>query len=238
MTDHSDTSSLKKRARIAGLWYLAMAIVSAFGLLYVPSRIIVRGDAAATAGNILNAEPLFRLGILSVLVGQLIFVVVALELYNLFKDVNKNQARLMVALVVAAVPVMFTVALNQIGVLIVLHRPEYLKAFTLDQLNGLAGFLLDLYGHGEIIIGFFWGLWLLPFGSLAYSSGFIPKLLGILLIVGCAGYLIVSTLYVLSPASYDTVSGLTTILMSVGEPLMMLWLVVFGVKRPEVAEGV
>jgi hypothetical protein len=90
-----------------------------------------------------------------------------------------------------------------------------------------------MYAHGEIIIGFFWGLWLLPFGYLAYKSGSIPKILGILLLLTCFGYLIDSALYVLSPNIYETVTKFTNVLMFIGEPLMLLWLVIFGMNKPK-----
>ena len=228
-----DIQTIKRQARTAGWWYLALAAVSVFGMLYIPSKLIVSGDAAATARKIMDSEFLFRLGTLSVIVGQIIFIFLALSLYNLFKRVNKNHARSLVALVITAVAAMFVITLNQVAALITVEGPSYLNSFSAEQLNALSMFFLDMYSHGGIIVGFFWGLWLLPFGYLAYRSGFIPKLLGLLLIVGCIGYVLDATLYVLSPGVYETVSKFMTILESVGEPLMMLWLVIFGARMPK-----
>jgi hypothetical protein len=147
--------------------------------------------------------------------------------------VNKNHARLLLVLVITAVAIMFVITLNQVAALITLEGPSYLNSFSAVQLNALSMFFLDMYSHGGIIIGFFWGLWLLPFGYLAYRSGFIPKALGLLLILGCIGYVLDATLYVLSPGAYESVSRFTVVLVSIGEPLMILWLVIFGARLPK-----
>jgi hypothetical protein len=237
MTIPSDYAALKRSARTAGLWYLAQAVFSAFGLMYVRSRLVVSGDAAATAANILGSEPLFRLGIGSILIGQMVFIPLALALYNLFQDVDRRQARLLVALVIASTAVMFLITLNQVSALIVLKRPPYLSAFEPNQINALAMFFLDTYGYGEILIGLFWGLWLLPFGYLALKSGFIPRVFGILLLIACVAYLVDTSVFLVSPGLYAAVKSVTTILESVGEPLMLLWLVIVGARRPRPAPG-
>lgn len=224
-------TTLKKTARIAGFLYLLMAVTSAFGLLYVQSKIIVAGNATLTAGNILASESLFRIGIMSGLIGQIIFIFLALALYHLLKVVNKTHARLMVALVVAAVPIMFINSLNQMGALIVLSAPDYLRAFSVDQLHALAMLFLNFYNQGVFIVGIFWGLWLFPFGYLVYKSGFLPKILGILLIINCFAYLIDSFTFLLIPSYHDIVSKYTVAPMSIGEFSMILWLLIRGVKE-------
>src|SRR5687768_10427261 len=97
------TDSRKRLARIAGLWYLAMVLSGPIGIVYVPSRIVVAGDAGATAKNIVAHELLLRVGILSSLVCQISFVFLVLALNRLFRGVNERQAKLMVSLVIAAV---------------------------------------------------------------------------------------------------------------------------------------
>lgn len=226
----TDGASRKKPARITGLLYLLMAVASALGLLYVPSRIIVTGNAALTASNILASESLFRIGIMSGLIGQICFIFLVLALYNLLKEVNKTHARLMVALVIAAVPIMFINSLIQMGALIVLSGADYLKAFSADQLHALAMLFINLYNYGTFIVGIFWGLWLYPFGYLVYKSRFLPKILGILLIINCFSYLVDSFTFLLIPSYHDIVSKFTVAPMSIGEFSIILWLLIRGVK--------
>src|SRR5687767_4224904 len=124
-----DMDSLRKTARVAGIFYLGMAITGVFGLMYVPSTLYVTGDANATAENIRGNEMLFRLGIVSNLACQILFIFLALQLYKLFKSVNQSQARLMVGLVLASVPVAFLNMANQSVALILLSRAEFLSVF-------------------------------------------------------------------------------------------------------------
>jgi len=223
----------KESARIAGFLYLLMAVTSAFGLLYVPSKIIVAGNAAGTANNILASESLFRIGIMSSLIGQISFIFLVLALYNLFKRVNETHARLMVALVLAAVPIMFVNTLIQLGALIVLRGADYLKAFKPDQLNALMMIFLNLYNYGIFVVGIFWGLWLFPFGLLVSKSGFIPRILGILLIISCFSYLVDSFAFLLIPSGHDIVSKFTVAPMAIGEFSIILWLLIKGVKSQQ-----
>src|SRR5437588_7726485 len=124
--------SLKKAARIAGAIYLSMVITGPFSLIYVPSKLIVRGNAATTADNILAHETMFRLSILADLVGQVIFICLAIALYRLLSGVNKIWAALMVALVLVSAAVGFVNTLNEIAVLILLRSADFL-AFLHDS---------------------------------------------------------------------------------------------------------
>jgi hypothetical protein len=229
-------SSNKKMARIAGLLYLLMGVTSAFGLLYVPSRIIIAGNSGSTANNILSSGLLFRMGIISGLISQIIFIFLVLVLYRLFQGINKAFACLMVTFVVASVPIAFLNALNQMGALIVTSGADYLKVFEPDKLNALMMIFLGLYKNGIIIVGIFWGLWLFPFGYLVYKSGFIPKILGILLIINCFSYLIDSFSFLLIPGYHDMISKFTLVPNCIGELSIILWLLIIGVKeqKPEI----
>lgn len=231
-------NSTKKTARVAGLWYLLLAISGAFGLVYVPSKIIVAGDATATVNNILASEFLFRIGIVSNLICQTSFVFLVLALYRLLKDVDKKYALLMVALVVVAVPIAFLNILNQIVPLLLLSGADYLKAFEANQLHAQAMLFLDLYNHGNSIVEIFWGLWLFPFGYLVFKSGFIPKILGVLLIIACFGYLAQSLASLLFPNHTDFVSSFTSVTGSIGEFSIILWLLIKGVKDQQPAATV
>lgn len=223
-------NSDKKNARVAGILYLIMGITGAFGLMYVPSQVIVSGDAAATARNIIDSELLYRLGIISNLICQTSFIFLVLALNRLFKEVNEKHAKLMVSLVIAAVPIAFLNELAQIAALHLLSGAEYLKAFEPDQLNALVMVFLNLHEQGTFIAGIFWGLWLFPFGYLVIKSGFIPKILGIFLIIGCFAYLADSSTALLIPRQKGIVTDILMLPLAVGEILMILWLLIKGVK--------
>ena len=172
-------NSLKKTARIAGFWYLLMAITGPIGLLYVPSKLIVPGDAAATVSKIVASEGLFRSSIVSWLIGQMIFIVLPLVLYKLLKPVNKTHALLMVIFIELAIPIAFINEVNRLAVLVLLSGADYLKAFQADQLQAQVMFFLDLHAQGIGVAQMFWGLWLFPLGYLIFKSGFLPRILGI-----------------------------------------------------------
>lgn len=224
------TNDLNKKSRIAGLLYFVFFLISIFYYFYVPAKIIVAGNTAATIKNILAQELLFRGGIAANIIGQIIFIFLALVLYQLFQEVNKNQARTMLALVIASVPIAFVVILNQVSVLILIHGTNFLKAFTPQQIQALVQFFLTSYDYGMLIIGVFWGLWLFPFGYLTYKSGFLPKILGGLLILGGVCYLIDSFTFLLTPAYHDIVTQIITVPLALGEFAMIFWLLLRGAK--------
>jgi len=219
-------NSIKKTARIAGLLYLALAVLSAFGLVYVPSMLIVPGDAAATANNIVTSESLFRLGFMSNLIAFTVNIFVALLLYKLLKPVNKSMASLMVILILIGLAIGMLNELNPFAALLLLGSADHLTAFTADQLQALASLFLDIYQPGFSIAHIFWGLWLFPLGYLVFKSGFLPKVIGVLLIIAGLGYLVDFTLFFLFPDITVTVSEFTF----VGEVLLILWLLIKGVN--------
>ena len=211
-------------ARVAGLLYLIANLFAPFTLLYLPSRFIVRGDAAATAGNITASESLFRFGItlnLFTFIGQIFLV---LALYQLLKVVDKNMASLMVIFSLAAVPIAMLNELNSLAVLLLLSGADYLNVFTTEQLRALVYFFLRLHTQGLDIAQIFWGLWLFPMGYLVYRSGFLPRILGVLLIIACFGYVIQSF------AAFLGYNVSLIFFTSWGELLLLLWLLIKGVN--------
>jgi hypothetical protein len=197
-----------------------------FGVLYVPLALIVRGDVATTANNIIASESLFRLSTVSALLTSIVYIFLVLALYQLLKPVNKNMASLMVIFVLAAVPIAMLNELNNFAVLLLLSGADYLKVFTADQLQALVMLFLDLHGSGLLIAHIFWGLWLFPMGYLVFKSGFLPRILGVLLIIGCFCYLIQSFAEFLFPDYKLNIIFFT----SWGELLLPLWLVIKGVN--------
>lgn len=224
-----DMNSTRKTARIAGFLYLLLALTGAFSILYVPSALVVFGDAAATAERIASSQLLFRAGILSGIVSHVIFVLLVLVLYHLLREISRKQAMLMVTLVVISVATGFVNTINQLGALIALSGAEFLSVFEEPELDALAYLFIRLHSHGIQIIQIFWGLWLFPFGLLVYQSRFIPKILGVLVIIAGVGYLLGTITFLILPQYQSALSTLITIL-EMGELPIILWLLIVGVK--------
>jgi hypothetical protein len=226
--------SLKRTARLAGLLGLVMGIPLPFSLFYVPSKIIVSGDAAATAKNMLDNEFLFRAGIVGHLFGATVFILLVFVLFRLFKPVNENRAKLMVALVVVQIPIVFLIETFNVSALMLL-KGDILKAADPLQYQDLSMLLVRAGRYGILVLQIFWGLWLLPYGLLVYKSGFIPRVLGVLLLVNGIGYLIESLTFLLFQRSdYEFVRQFTFVTYF-GEAAIMLWYLIKGVKNNESA---
>ena len=218
---------LKKAARIAGAIYLSMVVTGPFSLIYVPGKLIVRGNATATADNILAHETMFRLSIFGDLIGQVIFICLGVALYRLLRDVNKTWALLMLSLVLASAAVCFLNVLNDVAALILFRGGDFLVVFDKPQRDALAMFFLRLYGHGQFIAEIFWGLWLFPLGLLVYRSGFIPRFIGVWLMINCFGLLVLSFTALFFQENYNALFGYSQPVLF-GEMVFMLWLLIKG----------
>jgi hypothetical protein len=208
-----------------------MGIPAVFSLMYVPSKLIVRGDATATAANILASQSLFRLGIVSGLISATIFIFLALALYRLFKGVNSQRAALMLILVLIQVPLAFLNEVSSLAALMLVRGADFPSVLDRHQLDALAMLFLNLH-HQELVVSeIFWGLWLFPFELLVYASGFIPRILGESLIVNCFAYLAISFSGLLLP-QYDSLVFRIASAALVGELAIQLWLVIIG-ARPQ-----
>ena len=219
--------SLKKTARLAGLLYLLLALAAIYAFFYVSSKIIVSGDAAGTARNMVAHESLFRSSLASDVVTNVLFVAVVLLLYRLLRQVNEYLAKLMVGLVIVAIPVsLLGVSLNLTVLAIFKNDPG---SFQSSQLQ-FADTLMKLRSYSNQMITIFWGLWLLPLGMLIYRSVFIPRILGILLIINGFGYIITSLTFILFPGYLATVSKFMFPTYFVGELPFIFWLLIIGVR--------
>jgi hypothetical protein len=222
-------NTLNKTARGAGILYIIMDVFMIFSGMVVDSKLYVTGDAVATVSNILASEWLFRLGFVSNLVGLILQLLLVHALYELFKSVEKGQARLMLIFVVTGVSVAFLNTLNQYVPILLFSGAGHLAAFNPTLLQTLAMVFLDMYKHGTLIDEIFWGLWLIPLGILVYKSRFVPKMFGVLLVVGCFGHLI-------SFVSTFMFPDFSTVLTPIGETVMFgelpvfLWLLIKGAK--------
>ena len=217
--------------RFAGALYLLLTITSLIPFAYV-ATLVVPNNPLATAANVLANETLFRASIVLELFAAVIFIVLVLALYRLLGAVNKAYSMLMVAFALVSVPITFFQGLMQLAALEFIHGPSFLSIFPPPQMNAVAQVFMDLSGQVLYLNDVFFGLWLLPFGVLVYRSGFIPRVLGILLIINGFAYLGYVALLV-APSISTVLAEVLLIPELVGELPIMAWLLVKGAKpRP------
>jgi len=209
--------------------YLVNGATGFFGIIYVPAKLIVSGNAAATANNILASERLFRLGISSELICAVEFMFLVWVLYRLLGGVSKTHASLMVIFGLAFVPIMCMNVLSEIAALTLLRGTDFLSKFDRPQREGLAMLFLELHRYGYIV-GWIFGPWLFFFGVLVFKSGFLPRILGVLLIAACFGYLADSLTPLLLPSYAHVVDRFASIPITLGEPAIILSLLIRGAK--------
>jgi hypothetical protein len=228
-------TSTRDPGRFAGLLYVLTSVVGFFAMGYVPGKLIVHANAAATASNIAAHETLFRLGIAGQLIGQAAFIFVALALYDLLKGVNRRRASLMVILIVVSIPIAFLNELNSFAALVLVHGADFLSIFDKPQRDALAMLFLNLHGRGLVVAEIFWGLWLFPLALLVYKSRFLPRFLGIWLALAGFAWVILSLTATLLPQFQDKVYRYSQPAVF-GEIAFMLWLLIRGAK-PQVPDA-
>ncbi len=209
--------------------YLLMALLGAFSLLYVPPKLIVPGNASATASNILASEMLYRLSIVSGLISAVVFMFLVRALHRLLNDVSKAHASLMVTLVMVSVAIGFALTVNDVAALAVLRGTDFLAVFSQPQRDALAMLFLRIGSQGSLVNQIFWGLWLFPFGVLVMRSRFLPRILGFLLIVNGVALVVASLTGLLLPAYASFVDRIAFV-PELGEVWMILWLLIKGAK--------
>jgi hypothetical protein len=226
---------LSKNARAAGLLYILASAIGVVRLLYVPEKLFVHGNAAATAGNIVAHEQLFRLGIVSYVSSSVLFLFVTLALYRLLKGVDEGLAVLMVILgSLLPVPIFLINSATDAAALLLVRGGDFLSVVAKPQREAFAMLFLNLHHHLDVVNAIFWGLWLLPFGLLVYRSRFLPRFIGVWLIAECFAWLAFSFAGLLSP-------GLEGKIFSFSQPFMfaelviMFWLAIIGAKERPLA---
>ncbi len=228
-TKGSPLGTNKKTARMAGVLYLIYIITTMIAQV-TRTKLIVFGDAIATAKNILASEWLFRIGFMSDVLAGVLFLLAAWALYGLLKPVNKNIALLFLLLNLGGVAVQCINMLNLFSAVLLSSGADYLKVFQADQLQALAMLFLFLYKNGFMIAQLFYGAWVFPLGYLVFKSGFLPKILGIVLMVECFGWLMYPIQFFLFP-SYGFISYLSIAVGFIGEFSLTLWLLIMGAKE-------
>ena len=221
----------KRQARFAGLLYLLLALTAPLGLIIVPGRLIVSGDATATADRIRDSAWLLRLGIGSELVHQVLGIFLVMALYRLFRPVDRNLAWMVVVLgALVSVPIMFANVLNEIAALILVSGADYLSVFAPPQLDALAYLFIRLHAHGITVASVFWGLWLFPLGMLvlrAGKTGRWSRVVGTLLIVAGIGY-VVSSFTTLVLPQFAPMVNRVALALEMGELPVIFWLLAGG----------
>ena len=224
-------TSIKNTARLAGFLILLIAVLSPFSILYLPSILIVPGDAAATASNVMASDGLFRLGIVVDSVVILLEIVVIAILYVLLRPANRTLALAAAFARLAMTIVMAVNVFNSFGVLLLLSDAKYLTTFEPGQLHALVLLFLNLHDSGVYIWQVFFGLHWLILSYLVFKSGFFPRILSILLMVACLGYLM-DSFGILYPSS-GALSIASSVVLAVGvirELSFTLWLLIKGVN--------
>ncbi|MDW9382984.1 DUF4386 domain-containing protein [Chryseobacterium sp. JV558] len=227
-----------KTFRLAGFFYLIVILTGFFSLMYVPSKLIVWENPVLTFQNISSSVQLFRLGIASSIICYIAFTLLPLTLYQLLKNVDETHAKMMVILVLISIPISFINLQSKFSVLTIIEGADYLKVFDVKYLQAQTMLFLSSYNKGLLIAQIFWGLWLFPFGYLVYKSGFLPKNLGVFLMLGCFGYLINVFGRIVIPHFSDySISNFITLPATIGEIGTCLWLLLVGVRNKKLNQN-
>ncbi|MGC2612447.1 MAG: DUF4386 domain-containing protein [Terracidiphilus sp.] len=229
-------SSTRDPGRVAGLWYLLLVFLGPLRLIYIPNKLFVSGNAAATASNIAAHEGLFRFGIVADLIGAVVLVFLTLALYRLFSSVDRNLA-IQVVIFGGVMPALiyFVGVVSDLGALICVRGADYLSVFDKPQRDALAMLFLQLRDRQNTAAEILWGLWLIPLAILTYKSRFLPRFLGVWLAINGLAYIVLSFTGVLFPRYQGAVFTYSQPAMF-GELAFMLWLVVKG-ARPMAQEA-
>jgi uncharacterized protein DUF4386 len=225
-------SSTRNPGRVAGFWYLLLVIAGPLPLIYIPSKLFVHGNAAATASNIAAHEWLFRLGIVSDLAGAVILIFLTLAFYRLFKGVDQNLA-VLVVIFGGVMPALinFVGVVYDAAALMVVRGADFLSAFDKPQRDALAMLFLRLRDHQNTAAEILWGVWLLPLALLVYRSRFLPRFLGVWLTINGFAYVVVSLTGELLP-QYQNKVFIYSQPALFAEVAFMLWLVIKGARPP------
>jgi hypothetical protein len=224
--DERPPEATKRLARLAGAVYVSLGVAAAFGFYHAP---LVQGDLNAIARTITGPDLRFRIGVVSDVLSTALSVPLALLLYQLLKPVDKPQAAIMALLLLLAMPISFVLALNYVAAQILLSGDPVVSALTVAQRDALGMLFLRLHTHGVLAVEILWGLWLLPFGLLVIRSRFLPRVLGILLIIAGVAYVAHSvTSLLLAGHRIILYERVTMLARAAGEFPIMLWLLIKG----------
>jgi hypothetical protein len=232
MTSHSPQTSPQVYARLGGVLYLIIIAIGLFGELFVRGRFIIANDAVNTAANLQTMESLWRLHIAAELVLLVCAVTVLWILFVLLRPVNPKLVMLAVLFNIIGIALEAAHTLHLLEALFPLDNAGYLAAFTPEQLATLARFQLRSFGYGFGLSLVFFGFFCLIIGYLIFKSGYLPRPIGILMVVAGLGYLVNNFALVLAPAFADQIFVIAALPSFIGELLLSLWFLIKGVNVP------
>jgi hypothetical protein len=221
-----------KISSTAGVLYLIVVVTGIFSLAYVPNKLFIWDNPTKTFNNILEHEVLFRLSIISSAICYTAYIFLPLVLYKLLNTISDFHAKSMVVLALISIPISFINLQYKYAILNMIHTPGQKKFQLIENVQNQIMLYLKHYNNGLLIAGIFWGLWLLPFGYLVYKSNFLPKSIGVLLMLGCLAYLlnyVGSTIN--SSYSHLALSHYLGMVPALGEVSICLWLLLIGVRE-------
>jgi hypothetical protein len=224
--------SNRKTARLAGLLYLVSSLPAPFALIYVPGKLFVEGDPAATGERLRALGGLLRAGIAASLISGILFIFVPLVLYRLFKPVAEWSALAMLVLITISFPISFHAVVHQVAALNLAGGGDgsgFVSALDAHSRDALAYLALRMHHRELMVAEIFWGLWLFPFGICVIRSGFIPRFLGVLLMIAGCGYVADAFAELALPQYVDAIGRLTTITNFCEVPIIF-WLLIWGAK--------
>lgn len=224
-------SSPRSMARIAGLAYLVTVVTGLFAELFVRGSMIVTGNAAATAHNILAAQTLYRAGFAADLVGGAAYVVVTLLLYELLRPANSTVSLMAASFSLVGIAIGGIAALGHLAPLFLLNGAPYLRAFDLSQLQAMALLSLKLHAQGYLIALVFFGFYEVLLGYLIFESQFLPRALGILVALAGVAFLVNSFTLFVSPVVGNELNAAMLVIDGIGEISLTLWLLTMGVNE-------
>lgn len=219
-------------ARMTGLLYVVFAALGIFGFFYVEQRLYGTNDMAVAAQRLLTNEGLFRIDKALAMLSGVLFIVIVLRLFRLLKPVNEHLARFMVLLVATGIPVTIVVYALQLTALH-LFKGHLLPDTGQQTTQAFAMTLLKIGNNASQLLTLFWGWWLFPLGALVYQSRFLPRWLGVLLVINGVGYLVQCFSFLLFPAQLKTIVTFIFPTYFLGEIPFMFWLMIKGVKKLE-----
>ena len=225
MMERTAETSPRIKARMAGVCQLMEAVTAAFGEVIIPGKLVVAGNAAATAANILGHERLFWLGFVLSLIGVAFHIAWALLMYELLNSVNRSLSRLATFVILVGCTIQALTSLLYLAPLIILQGGSSLSAFTPEQLQALALVFLRLNDYAFQIYVVFFGAWCLLIGYLIFRSTFLPRILGVLLAVSGLGWVTY-----LSPPLAHRLRHAIEAASALGEIPLELWLIVMGLN--------
>ena len=226
-------TSIQKSARIAGFLYLLACAPAPFALLYVPGRLMVPGDAAATADRVRASESLLRAGMAAELLSATLGIVAILALYRLFRGVDDGLARAMAVLFLLSVPISYVNVLNDVAALMFAKGSNALAAIPAIERDAWTWLFLRLHNTGVVIAQILWGLWLIPYGRVVIRSRFIPPVLGVLVMIAGLGFVVSSVTALLLP-SLASLGNEVGMILGIGEFPIILWYLIWGAREPPV----